>query len=55
MDCEITEVVEEMVVEELAAHFRDCPLLAAIDELLPVVSDSEVSEVEETSYTSDEY
>ena len=55
MDCEITEVVEEMVVGELAARFRDCPLLDGINELLPMVSDSEVSEVEETSYTSDEY
>ena len=44
--------ITERVGEEL---FRACPLLAAINELLPVVSDSEVSEEESSGYTSDEY
>ena len=48
---EITETVGD--VAELA--FRACPLLAAINKLLPVVPDSEVSEQESSSYTSDEY
>ena len=49
---EITERVGEEPVEVL---FRACPLLAAINELLPVVCDSEVSEEESSCYTSDEY
>ena len=52
MDCEITETVGEEPAEVLLCA---CPLLAAINELLPVVSDSEVREEESSSYTSDEY
>ena len=48
---EIAETVGD--VAELT--FRTCPLLDAINELLPVVSDSEVSEEESSSYTSGEY
>ena len=47
---EITERVGEEPV-----LFRACPLLAAINELLPEASDSEASEWVSSSYTSDEY
>ena len=50
------EEITERLGEEEPAPFRaclPCPLLAAIGELLPVASDSEVSEWPSSSYTSD--
>ena len=48
------EITERVGEEPVVVLFRACPLLAAINELLPMVSDSEVSEEESSSYTSDE-
>ena len=49
------EITERVGEEPFEIRFRPCPLLAAINELLPVVSDSEASEWASSSYTSDEY
>ena len=49
------EITERVGEESYELRFRPCPLIAAINEMLPVVSDSEVSGEEAPSYTSDEY
>ena len=53
------EITERVGEESYELRFRPCPLIAAINEMLPEASDSEASEWESSSctsrYTSDEY
>ena len=49
------EITERVGEESYELRFRPCPLVAAINELLPEASDSEASEWASSSYASDEY
>ena len=47
------EITERVGEESCELRFRPCPLIAAINEMLPEASES--SEWVSSSYTSDEY
>jgi hypothetical protein len=49
------ETTERVGEESREVRFLPCPLIAAINEMLPEASDSETSEWKSSSYTSDEY